>query len=63
LDVLRLSQSSGRPADDCEFVALAEFLDIKFITGDAKLAKAFAARALLLYRLVPRSWLGLRALP
>jgi predicted nucleic acid-binding protein len=49
LDVLRLSQSSGCSAYDCEFVALAEFLDIKFATADAKLAKAFPARALLLF--------------
>jgi predicted nucleic acid-binding protein len=48
-DVLRLSQNSGCSAYDCEFVALAEFLDLKFVTADAKLVKAFPARGLLLY--------------
>jgi predicted nucleic acid-binding protein len=48
LDVLRLSKSSGCSAYDCEFVALAEFLDAKLVTTDAKLVKAFPARAVAL---------------
>ena len=48
IDVLRLSKASGCSAYDCEFVALAEFLDVKLVTADAKLAKAFPARAALL---------------
>jgi predicted nucleic acid-binding protein len=47
-DVLRLSQSSGCSAYDCEFVALAEFLDLKFVSADAKLVKAFPTRGLML---------------
>jgi predicted nucleic acid-binding protein len=48
-DVLRLSQSSGCSAYDCEFVALAEFLDVKFVSADAKLVKAFPKQGLLLF--------------
>jgi predicted nucleic acid-binding protein len=48
-DVLRLSESSGCSAYDCEFVALAEFLDVKFVSADAKLVKAFPARGLMLF--------------
>ena len=47
-DVLRLSKVSGCSGYDCEFVAIAEFLDIKLVTADAKLAKAFPGRAQLL---------------
>jgi predicted nucleic acid-binding protein len=47
-DVLRLSEDSGCSAYDCEFVALAEFLDVRFVTADAKLVKAFAKRGLML---------------
>ena len=39
--VLRLAVVSGCSAYDCEFVALAEALAIRFITADAKLVKAF----------------------
>jgi predicted nucleic acid-binding protein len=46
--VLRLSLTSGCSAYDCEFVALAEFLDVKLVTADAKLVKAFPRRAELL---------------
>ncbi len=48
LDVLRLSESTGASAYDCEFVALAEYLDVKLVTADKKLAKAFPTRATLL---------------
>lgn len=48
LDVLRLSKTSGCSGYDCEFVALAMFLDVKLVTTDAKLAKAFPKCATLL---------------
>ena len=44
-DVLRLSKASGCSAYDCEYVALADFLDLRFITADAKLRRAFPQRA------------------
>ena len=44
LDVLRLSSESGCSAYDCEYVALAEFLDVALVTADAKLLKAFPRR-------------------
>ncbi|MBL8383456.1 MAG: type II toxin-antitoxin system VapC family toxin [Burkholderiales bacterium] len=44
IDVLRLSRESGCSAYDCEYVALADFLDIRLVTADAKLAKAFPQR-------------------
>lgn len=43
-DVLRLSKASGCSAYDCEYVALAEFLDVRLITADARLRKAFPRR-------------------
>jgi predicted nucleic acid-binding protein len=47
-EVLRLSKQSKCSAYDCEYVALAEFLEVEFVTADAKLAKAFPAQARLL---------------
>jgi len=47
-DVLRLSKASGCSAYDCEYVALAEFLDLKLVTADAKLRKAFPQRTVAL---------------
>lgn len=47
-DVLRLSRQSRCSAYDCEYVALAEFLDLTLVTADAKLAKAFPRRTSLL---------------
>ena len=46
--VLRLCQVSGCSAYDCEYAALAEFLDLAFVNADRKLAKAFPGRARLL---------------
>lgn len=46
--VLRLCKTSGCSAYDCEYVALAEFLDLEFVTADKALAKAFPGRARLL---------------
>jgi predicted nucleic acid-binding protein len=39
--VLELSQASKCSAYDCEYVALAQFLDVKLVTADKKLARAF----------------------
>ena len=38
----------GSDTYDCEYVALAEFLDLTLVTADAKLAKAFPRRMSLL---------------
>ncbi|TMQ77118.1 hypothetical protein ACCUM_3451 [Candidatus Accumulibacter phosphatis] len=43
-----MAKASGCSAYDCEFVSVAEYLDVKLVTADAKLAKAFKTRALLL---------------
>ena len=45
-DVLRLAQDSGCSAYDCEFVALAEHLDVRLISADDRLCKAFSSRAI-----------------
>lgn len=47
-DVLRLSKQGKCSAYDGEYVALAEYLDLPFVTADRKLAKAFAHRTQLL---------------
>jgi predicted nucleic acid-binding protein len=47
-DVLRLCKESKCSAYDCEYIALAEFLDLKLVTKDGKLAKAFPRRTKLL---------------
>jgi len=44
--VLALAQSSGCTAYDCEFVSLAKALDVKLVTEDKKLRKAFPDIAL-----------------
>lgn len=46
--VLRLCKESGCSAYDCEYAALAEFLDLEFVTADRKLASAFPHRARIL---------------
>jgi len=43
--VLRLAKDSGCSAYDCEYVALAEHLDVELVSADARLCKAFGARA------------------
>lgn len=43
--VLELVRDSGCTAYDCEFVALAMQLDVKLVTMDRKLLKAFPKRA------------------
>ncbi len=40
-EVLELARDSGCTAYDCEFVALAKRLEVKLVTSDAKLRKAF----------------------
>lgn len=47
-DVLRLNKESNCSAYDCEYVALAEFLDLVLVTADGKLAQAFPRRTRLL---------------
>ena len=47
-EVLRLAKDSGCSAYDCEFVALAEHLDVRLVSEDARLCKAFPKRAMLL---------------
>ena len=46
--ILRLSKASNCSAYDCEYVALADLLELEFVTADRKLAKAFPMRARLL---------------
>lgn len=41
LDVLRLVESSDCSAYDCEFVALAKWLNVKLVTADKKIIKGF----------------------
>jgi predicted nucleic acid-binding protein len=41
MDVLRLAQESGCTAYDCEFIALAQTLNICLVTVDRKLLAAF----------------------
>lgn len=48
IHVLRLCAESSCSAYDCEYVALAEFLDVKLVTKDSKLARAFPRRTALL---------------
>lgn len=45
LTVLRLARDSGCSAYDCEYIALAEHLDVKLISADGKLCKASPNRA------------------
>jgi predicted nucleic acid-binding protein len=46
--VLELVRDSDCSAYDCEFVALAQQLDTRLVTMDAKLLKAFPQRAVVL---------------
>ena len=48
VEVLRLAKVSGCSAYDCEFVALAGHLEVKLVSADARLCKAFPKRTLLL---------------
>jgi predicted nucleic acid-binding protein len=46
--VLELAATSGCSAYDCEFVALAEYLDVPLVSADRKLKKRFGKRVKLL---------------
>lgn len=46
--VLALAARSGCSAYDCEFVALAEYLDVPLVSADRKLKKQFSRRVQLL---------------
>lgn len=46
--VLALAASSNCSAYDCEFVALADYLDVPLVTADRKLKSQFARRVRLL---------------
>lgn len=45
-EVLELARSSGCSAYDCEYAALAMQLDVKLVTMDGKLLKAFPKHTL-----------------
>jgi predicted nucleic acid-binding protein len=47
-DVLRLSDETGHPAYDCEYVALARELGVTLVTGDETVADRFPETAVLL---------------
>jgi predicted nucleic acid-binding protein len=47
-DVLRLVDATGHSAYDCEYVALAQRLDVTLVTGDAGVANLFPDTAVLL---------------
>lgn len=46
MDVLTLAAETGCSAYDCEFVSLAQALDLKLVTGDRKLVQAFPSIAI-----------------
>jgi predicted nucleic acid-binding protein len=46
--VLELVRDSDCSAYDCEFIALAEKLDVKLVTMDTKILKAFPGRTVAL---------------
>ena len=47
-DVLRLVDTTGHSAYDCEYVALAQQLGVTFVTGDTDLPTLFPETAVLL---------------
>jgi len=47
-EVLRLASVSGCSAYDCEFVVLAEYLDVSLISADRRLVERFPGRGRLL---------------
>ena len=51
--VLELVRDSDCSAYDCEFIAVAEKLDVKLVTMDKKLLKAFPSRAIALNAFKP----------
>jgi predicted nucleic acid-binding protein len=51
LQVLRLSKDSGCSACDCEYVALAQHLNVRLVTADKQLLKAFPDAAMALVQI------------
>ena len=47
-DVLRLVNASGHSAYDCEYVALAQRLNVPLVTGDKRLPRLFPETAVLM---------------
>lgn len=47
-DVLRLAVETEHPTYDCEYVALAQELDVTLVTGDTTVATRFSDTAALL---------------
>ena len=47
-DVLRLVDATGHSAYDCEYVALAQRLNVPLVTGDKRLPKLFPETAVLM---------------
>jgi hypothetical protein len=47
-DVLRLVDASSHSAYDCEYVALAQRLNVPLVTGDKRLPKLFPETAVLM---------------
>jgi len=54
-DVLHLADASGHPAYDCEYVALAQELGVRLVTGDQTVADLFPDSAVLLEHFVSES--------
>lgn len=46
--MLALAHETGHSAYDCEYVALAQALDVPFVTGDETVADRFSDTAILL---------------
>lgn len=47
-DVLRLAAEAEHPTYDCEYVALAQELDVTLVTGDTTVVELFPETAVLL---------------
>jgi predicted nucleic acid-binding protein len=52
--VLELAQASGRTAYDCEFVALAQLLNVPLVTSDRRILTSFPDTAVAMDRFVSR---------
>jgi predicted nucleic acid-binding protein len=53
-DVLRLAESSGCSAYDCEYVAVAEFLNAPLVASDKQVLRAFPKIAVTMEQFVKR---------
>ena len=56
VEVLRLAQSSGCSAYDCEFVALARHLQVKLITQDKQILAQFPQHTIALKDIEIKQW-------